>query len=265
MFVSLQSSCQSRCRVTDRELPHPDHCYLDEEEALPTHCYIYSTITRKLDSCKWWKSIRAHREPRGGKHLDQDKPAECEGQSHLCQVEYRSRCDYQYLIQKETQLQVDAAQGSVSMVSGTDRDSVTLPCIFMTRDSNTLSTVTWMRKETYQHIVTFTAQSQGNWTIVKGGNRYQLVRNPEDKPAECERQSHLPVSGGIQVKTRLPVSDPERDTAVAKRTESTTVYLLTIPLLIQLIIIFIIVIIFIIFRKKGGGSQQIEQTSPSKR
>ncbi|GCC35472.1 hypothetical protein chiPu_0013957 [Chiloscyllium punctatum] len=43
-----------------------------------------------------------------------------------------------------------------------------------------LTTVTWMRKEPYQHIVTFKAQSQGTWATVNGGNRYELIGNPEE-------------------------------------------------------------------------------------
>ncbi|XP_060678549.1 uncharacterized protein LOC132809452 isoform X4 [Hemiscyllium ocellatum] len=81
---------------------------------------------------------------------------------------------------KGTSLKVKAAQGNVSVVSGTEGDSVTLPCIFSRWDSHTLTTVTWMRKEPYQHIVTFTAQSQGNWTTGHGGNRYELIGNPEE-------------------------------------------------------------------------------------
>ncbi|XP_043576900.1 sialic acid-binding Ig-like lectin 15 isoform X2 [Chiloscyllium plagiosum] len=37
-----------------------------------------------------------------------------------------------------------------------------------------------MRKEPYQHIVIFKAQSQGNWTTVHSGNRYELIGNPEE-------------------------------------------------------------------------------------
>ncbi|XP_043542464.1 sialic acid-binding Ig-like lectin 15 [Chiloscyllium plagiosum] len=62
--------------------------------------------------------------------------------------------------QYRTRLKVEDVQGDVSVVSGTEGDSVTLPCIFRSWDSHTLTTVTWMRKEPYQHIVTFTAQSQ---------------------------------------------------------------------------------------------------------
>ncbi|XP_060703257.1 uncharacterized protein LOC132829874 [Hemiscyllium ocellatum] len=79
-----------------------------------------------------------------------------------------------------TNLEVKAARGNIPVVSGTEGDSVTLPCIFMARDSHTLTTVTWMRKEPYQHIVTFTAQSQGTWTTGHGGNRYELIGNSEE-------------------------------------------------------------------------------------
>ncbi|XP_060678794.1 sialic acid-binding Ig-like lectin 15 [Hemiscyllium ocellatum] len=79
-----------------------------------------------------------------------------------------------------TRLEVEAAQGNVSVVSGTEGDSVTLPCIFSRWYYPPLSTVTWMRKEPCQHIVTFTAQSQGTWTTGHGGNRYELIGNPEE-------------------------------------------------------------------------------------
>ncbi|XP_048451109.1 uncharacterized protein LOC125482802 [Rhincodon typus] len=91
-----------------------------------------------------------------------------------------------------TCLEVKAAQGTVSVVSGTEGNSVTLPCIFMTRDFGTLSTITWMRKKPYQHIVTFTAQSKGNWTTVNGGNRYELIGNP-DKGNALTRINQLSV------------------------------------------------------------------------
>ncbi|XP_060703207.1 polymeric immunoglobulin receptor-like [Hemiscyllium ocellatum] len=81
---------------------------------------------------------------------------------------------------KGTRLEVEASQENVSVVSGTEGDSVTLPCIFRRWDSHVLTNVTWMRKEPYQHIVTFTAQSQGNWTTGHGGNRYELIGNPEE-------------------------------------------------------------------------------------
>ncbi|XP_060703194.1 sialic acid-binding Ig-like lectin 15 [Hemiscyllium ocellatum] len=79
-----------------------------------------------------------------------------------------------------TDLEVIAAQGNVPVVSGEEGDSVTLPCIFETMEFLNLTTVTWMRKKPYQHIITFTAQSQGTWTTVHSGNRYELIGNPEE-------------------------------------------------------------------------------------
>ncbi|GCC37645.1 hypothetical protein chiPu_0016150 [Chiloscyllium punctatum] len=79
-----------------------------------------------------------------------------------------------------TNLEVKAARGNVPVVRGTEGDSVTLPCIFRSWDSHTLTTVTWMRKEPYRHVITFRAQSQGTWTTVHGGNRYELIGNPEE-------------------------------------------------------------------------------------
>ncbi|XP_067838211.1 uncharacterized protein [Heptranchias perlo] len=77
-------------------------------------------------------------------------------------------------------LRVRAAGGNVPVVSGTEGGSVTLPCMFTPPSGITLQlSVTWMRKEPYQHKVTFRAQSNGSWTRVNGGNRYELVGNPK--------------------------------------------------------------------------------------
>ncbi|XP_072449607.1 uncharacterized protein [Chiloscyllium punctatum] len=106
-----------------------------------------------------------------------------EGLSREDDGSYRCRVELNignFGTRRGTHLEVEAAQGNVSVVSGTEGDSVTLPCIFRSWDSHTLTTVTWMRKEPYQHIVTFTAQSQGNWTTGHGGNRYELIGNPEE-------------------------------------------------------------------------------------
>ncbi|XP_060690378.1 uncharacterized protein LOC132821685 [Hemiscyllium ocellatum] len=170
-----------------------------------------------------------------------------------------------------TRLEVEAAQGNVPVVSGTEGDSVTLPCIFSRWYYPTLTTVTWMRKEPYQHIVTFTAQSQGTWRTGHGGNRYELIGNPEEGNASTrinqlsvrdnhtylclvEYRSEPDYQYLIQKETRLQVH--------VNRTEPTTVYLPVIPTLLILPICFII---FINFSNKGGCSQQIKRTTPLKR
>ncbi|XP_069798693.1 uncharacterized protein [Narcine bancroftii] len=57
-----------------------------------------------------------------------------------------------------------APDGNCSMVSGTEGDSVTLPCVFKWPLSDlTLHTVTWMVKDPYRHIVTFRQRSGGSW------------------------------------------------------------------------------------------------------
>ncbi|XP_048450941.1 uncharacterized protein LOC109922807 isoform X6 [Rhincodon typus] len=169
------------------------------------------------------------------------------------------------------------AQGNVSVVSGTEGDSVTLPCIVKFRKPSQLTTVTWMRKEPYQHIVTFTAQSQGYWTIVNGENRYKLVGNTE-KGNATTRINQLRVSDNhtylCQVEYRSRQSPSENSQHLiqkeiclqvhVKTTDSTTLYPF-IFLIIIFIIIIIIIIIFIIFRKKGGCSQQIKRPTPWKR
>ncbi|XP_072449557.1 uncharacterized protein [Chiloscyllium punctatum] len=174
---------------------------------------------------------------------------------------------------KGTRLKV---KGDVSVVSGTEGDSVTLPCIFMTRSYPALTTVTWMRKEPYQHIVTFTAQSQGTWTTGHGGNRYELIGNPEEGNAST-RINQLSVRDNhtylclveyrsrhnllylIQKETRLQVH------VKTQPAQYVSVYSLVIPLLILLLLLIVIVIIFITFRKKGGGSQQMDPTTVLKR
>ncbi|XP_060698505.1 uncharacterized protein LOC132826558 [Hemiscyllium ocellatum] len=188
--------------------------------------------------------------------------------SYRCRVELNIE---KFGSRKGTRLEVKAAQGNVPVVSGTEGDSVTLPCIFRSWDYHTLTTVTWMRKEPYQHIVTFTAQSQGTWTTGHGGNRYELIGNPEEGNASTrinqlsvrdnhtylclvEYRSRRNLLYLIQKETRLQVH--------VKRTEPTTVYLPVIPMLL---ILPICVIIFINFRNKGGCSQQIKRTTPLKR
>ncbi|XP_060690354.1 uncharacterized protein LOC132821652 isoform X2 [Hemiscyllium ocellatum] len=178
---------------------------------------------------------------------------------------------------KGTSLEVKAAQGNVSVVSGTEGDSVTLPCIFRSWDYLPLTTVTWMRKEPYQHIVTLTAQSQGNWTTGHSGNRYELIGNPEEGNAST-RINQLSVRDNhtylclveyrskhnllylIQKETRLQVH------VKTQLAQYVSVYSLVIPLLILLLLLLIIiVIIFITFRKKGGGSQQMDLTTALER
>ncbi|XP_060698488.1 uncharacterized protein LOC132826527 isoform X2 [Hemiscyllium ocellatum] len=168
------------------------------------------------------------------------------------------------------------AQRNVPVVSGTEGDSVTLPCIFKTRSYPPLTTVTWMRKEPYQHIVTFTAQSQGTWTTGHGGNRYELIGNPEEGNASTrihqlsvrdnhtylclvEYRSRVNLLYLIQKETRLQVH------VKTQPAQYVSVYSLVIPLLILLLLLIIIVIIFITFRKKGGGSQQMDLTAALKR
>ncbi|XP_072448577.1 uncharacterized protein [Chiloscyllium punctatum] len=133
-----------------------------------------------------------------------------------------------------------------------------------------------MRKEPYQHIVTFTAQSQGTWTTGHGGNRYELIGNPEEGNAST-RINQLSVRDNhtylclveyrsrhnllylIQKETRLQVH------VKTQPAQYVSVYSLVIPLLILLLLLIVIVIIFITFRKKGGGSQQMDPTTVLKR
>ncbi|XP_078416744.1 uncharacterized protein LOC144692089 [Cetorhinus maximus] len=159
-----------------------------------------------------------------------------------------------------TNLTVEAAGRNDSVVSGTEGDSVTLPCMFTPNNSLTLTTVTWLRKEPYQHVVTFRAQSSGSWAAVNAVNRYKFAGNPK-KGDMSIRINELNVEDNhtylclveytgssdyqylIQNETQVHVTltDPTYNK-----------YLLLIPLLILLPILFII---FIIFMKKGGCSR----------
>ncbi|XP_060698522.1 uncharacterized protein LOC132826572 isoform X2 [Hemiscyllium ocellatum] len=195
--------------------------------------------------------------------------------SYRCRVELNIE---KFGSRKGTRLEVKASQENVSVVSGTEGDSVTLPCIFSRWDSHTLTTVTWMRKEPYQHIVTFTAQSQGNWTTVHGGNRYELIGNPEEGNVST-RINQLSVRDNHTYLCLVEYrSEPDSQYLIQKETrlqvhvktqpaQYVSVYSLVIPLLILLLllIISIIVIIFITFRKKGGGSQQMDLTTALER
>ncbi|XP_038661855.1 uncharacterized protein LOC119970771 isoform X3 [Scyliorhinus canicula] len=85
-----------------------------------------------------------------------------------------------FQVPQGTDLTVNVAGGNESVVSGTEGASVTLPCTFIPRNSHTLTTVSWMRKETYERVVTFTPQPNGLWTTVNGENRYELIGNPKE-------------------------------------------------------------------------------------
>ncbi|XP_048381282.1 uncharacterized protein LOC125449501 isoform X2 [Stegostoma tigrinum] len=192
--------------------------------------------------------------------------------SHRCRVELNLD---RFGTRKGTKLEVTASQEEVSVVSGTEGESVTLPCIFKTKRNYPLTAVAWMRKEPYQHIITFTAQSQGNWTTGNGGNQYELIGSPEEGNAST-RINQLSVRDNhtflclveysskpdsqylIQKETRLLVMP-------VRRIESINKNQLVIPLLSVLLIFFILIIVLIIFRKKGGYSQKIEQTTSLKR
>ncbi|XP_062903804.1 sialic acid-binding Ig-like lectin 15 [Mobula hypostoma] len=79
-----------------------------------------------------------------------------------------------------TNLSVRAPGESVSVMTGTEGASATLPCEF-TRPPQSLTahTVTWMRKDPYRHIVTFRRYENGSWEAENGVTRYELVRDPE--------------------------------------------------------------------------------------
>ncbi|XP_072903863.1 uncharacterized protein [Hemitrygon akajei] len=65
-------------------------------------------------------------------------------------------------------------------MTGTEGALATLPCVFTwPRQNLTAHTVTWMRKDPYQHIVTFRRYENGSWAAENGVTRYELVGDPE--------------------------------------------------------------------------------------
>ncbi|XP_062903805.1 uncharacterized protein LOC134346381 [Mobula hypostoma] len=79
-----------------------------------------------------------------------------------------------------TELSVRAPGESVSVMTGTEGASATLPCEFTRPPQNlTAHTVTWMRKDPYRHIVTFRRYENESWAAENRVTRYELVRDPE--------------------------------------------------------------------------------------
>ncbi|XP_078286782.1 sialic acid-binding Ig-like lectin 15 [Rhinoraja longicauda] len=79
-----------------------------------------------------------------------------------------------------TRLTVEAPDGNVSVVTGAEGGSATLPCVFPPPAPNREPlAVTWMRKDPYRHIVTFRPQADGSWAAENGATRLELVGNPE--------------------------------------------------------------------------------------
>uniref|UniRef100_UPI00398EC21C cell surface A33 antigen-like isoform X3 n=1 Tax=Pristiophorus japonicus TaxID=55135 RepID=UPI00398EC21C len=175
---------------------------------------------------------------------------------------------------KGTDLSVRAASGNDSVVRGTEGASVTLPCLFTPSD-DTNPTVTWMRKEPYQHLVTFRAQSNGSWTTVNGGNRYELIGNPKEGNAST-RIKQLSVKDNhtylclVEHKPRnnyINLSQTETCLQLVHEKPSDPTNKMTpiIALLPLLLILFILLILLIICRKKGGCSWLMGCTRCTKR
>ncbi|XP_078252964.1 sialoadhesin-like [Rhinoraja longicauda] len=79
-----------------------------------------------------------------------------------------------------TRLIVEAPAGNVSVVTGTEGGSATLPCVFPPpAPGHVPLAVTWMRKDPYRHIVTFRPQADGSWAAENGATLLELVGNPE--------------------------------------------------------------------------------------
>ncbi|XP_067838505.1 polymeric immunoglobulin receptor-like isoform X2 [Heptranchias perlo] len=187
--------------------------------------------------------------------------------TYLCLVEHKGwnkNKPNDYLVQNETRLQVfQTAGGNVPVVSGTEGGSVTLPCMFTwPRGIITRLSVTWMRKEPYQHKVTFRAQSNGSWTRVNGGNRYELVGNPMKGNAST-RINELSVKnsstylclvehkGWNKNKPNDYLVQNETRLQVFQRKPSSLIAIICLPVILLLILLLIL---FIIVRNKGGCS-----------
>ncbi|XP_051875942.1 uncharacterized protein LOC127572573 isoform X3 [Pristis pectinata] len=100
-----------------------------------------------------------------------------DGGRYRCRVELNVGT-FQTLI--PTVLSVRAPDGNGSVVTATEGDSATLPCMFtLSRRFPNLHTVTWVRKDPYLHIVTFTHHGNGSWAAENGVTRYELVGDPE--------------------------------------------------------------------------------------
>ncbi|XP_055488088.1 hepatitis A virus cellular receptor 1-like isoform X2 [Leucoraja erinacea] len=82
------------------------------------------------------------------------------------------------LLQKVIHLTVRAR--NVSLVTGTEGASATLPCVFSPPLPRHMPrTVTWMRKDRYRQIVAFRPQADRSWAAENGTTRFELVGNPE--------------------------------------------------------------------------------------
>ncbi|XP_072113658.1 uncharacterized protein [Mobula birostris] len=100
-----------------------------------------------------------------------------DGGRYWCQVELNTNKFRTVVL---TELSVRAPGDSVSVMTGTEGASATLPYVFTGPPQNlTAHTVTWMRKDPYRHIVTFRHRGHGSWAAENGVTRYELVGNPE--------------------------------------------------------------------------------------
>ncbi|XP_059830000.1 uncharacterized protein LOC132396475 [Hypanus sabinus] len=100
-----------------------------------------------------------------------------DGGRYRCRVELNVN-SFQTVV--PTDLSVRAPNESVSVMTGTEGASATLPCVFTRpRQSLTAHTVTWMRKDPYRIIVTFRHHGNGSWVAENGVTRYELVEDLE--------------------------------------------------------------------------------------
>ncbi|XP_078071345.1 uncharacterized protein LOC144495190 isoform X1 [Mustelus asterias] len=185
---------------------------------------------------------------------------------YYCRVELNID---KFQITTGTALRLRDASGNDLVVNGTEGASVTLPCMFTPHSDYSMTNVSWMRKEPYQHVVTFRVQSDGSWTTVNGGNRYEFIGNLKEGNASI-RINQLSVNDDDTYLCLVEYTSSNSHHLILNETRlqvihvrpTFKIYQLVISLLILLLVLLII---FIICRKKGGYSWLIECTRSSKR
>ncbi|XP_069798484.1 junctional adhesion molecule-like isoform X2 [Narcine bancroftii] len=180
-----------------------------------------------------------------------------------------------------THLFVRAPDHRVSVVTGAEGASATLPCIFSQTPFYTVHMVTWMTKDPYRHVVTFRHQSNGLWAVERGATRYELIGDPKQGNAStqinqlsvqdshiylCLVEFHMP----IYLQKKQPFSQiSQRDVRlqVLSVTVLLPVVILCIPLGLKAFGLFVMCIVFFSNRKRrgrsiaGGGGEQISNNS----
>ncbi|XP_078252962.1 uncharacterized protein LOC144592307 [Rhinoraja longicauda] len=166
------------------------------------------------------------------------------------------------LLLQVTRLIVRAPVGNSPAVTGTERGSATLHCVFPAPAPGRVPfAVTWMRKDPYRHIVTFRPQANGSWAVENGATRLELVGNPERGNATTRiKQLRVEDSHGylclVEMVTSTPFPIPltrdmfqcEIQLQVATAPQFSYAVILCIPLGVKTLVL--LVMGFILFRDK---------------